>query len=222
MFLLTRSHCCGVNLASGKMFPDTSGLCRRLSAHCLQPAQFRLGAYDTLRVSSHQPPLPTPLNCLSFRPLPAGAVFPLEMHIVHFILPDQLPACGQIKGFPGCPVVLGIMFALTDNEDDVKPELRRLVEAMPRTEGRNATIAGELDVGALLPDNRTYMTYEGSLTTPPCRWIEPGLGLLGGLWGVVGQEQFLTLHLQTPREERAGRVGRTRAAWPHTPSRRGP
>jgi hypothetical protein len=59
-------------------------------------------------------------------------VFPLELHIVHFILPDQLPACGEVQGYPGCPVVLGIMFALTDNEEDVKPELRRLVEAMPR------------------------------------------------------------------------------------------
>lgn len=61
------------------------------------------------------------------------------------------------------------MFALTDSEDEVKPELRRLVEAMPRNEGQNTTITGELDVGALLPDNRTYMMYEGSLTTTPCR-----------------------------------------------------
>lgn len=32
-----------------------------------------------------------------------GAEYPLEMHIVHFIKKDQLPACGDA----GCPTVLG-------------------------------------------------------------------------------------------------------------------
>jgi hypothetical protein len=92
----------------------------------------------------------------------------MEMHIVHFILPDQLPACAAVKGYPGCPVVLGNMLSLTMNESDVKPELRRLIEAMPLHEGRTANMTGPLDVGALLPSNMTYVTYEGSLTTPPC------------------------------------------------------
>jgi carbonic anhydrase len=86
------------------------------------------------------------------------------MHIVHFIKPDQLPACKA----PGCPVVLGIMLALTDSEAEVKPELRRLIEAMPLNEGANATVKGALDLAKLLPADKTYFTYEGSLTTPPC------------------------------------------------------
>jgi carbonic anhydrase len=87
------------------------------------------------------------------------------MHIVHFVKSDQLPACGA----GGCPVVLGVMVALTTNESEVSPELRRVVEAMPLDEG-SATIAGELNVNALLPEDRTFFTYEGSLTTPPCTY----------------------------------------------------
>jgi carbonic anhydrase len=78
------------------------------------------------------------------------------MHIVHFIKPDQLPACGT----PGCPVVLGVLFALTRNESLVTPALRTIIEAMPLTEGKNNTIEGTFDVDALLPQNRAYFTYE--------------------------------------------------------------
>ncbi len=47
----------------------------------------------------------------------SGAEYPLEMHIVHFIKPDQLPSCPKPQG---CPVVLGVMLALTDNEKEVR------------------------------------------------------------------------------------------------------
>jgi hypothetical protein len=41
------------------------------------------------------------------------------MHIVHFIKKDQLAVCGDA----GCPVVLGIFMALTENEDEVRMRL---------------------------------------------------------------------------------------------------
>lgn len=50
----------------------------------------------------------------------------------------------------------------------VKPELRKLIEAMPLNEGATGNAAGKIDVNALLPTDRTYFTYEGSLTAPPC------------------------------------------------------
>jgi len=87
---------------------------------------------------------------------------------VHFIKPDQLPVCANVSGLPGCPVVLGVMLALTLKEDEVKPELRAVIDAMPMNEGGKATISGDLNVNALLPDDKSYFTYEGSLTTPPC------------------------------------------------------
>jgi hypothetical protein len=45
----------------------------------------------------------------------SGAEYPLEMHIVHFIKPDQLPSCPKT----GCPAVVGVMLALTDVESEV-------------------------------------------------------------------------------------------------------
>lgn len=102
------------------------------------------------------------------RLLPAGAEYPMEMHIVHFIMPDQLPACANLSGLPGCPMVLGVMLALTLKEEEVKPELRTLINALPLNEGSKGAIPGDLNVNALLPDDKSYFTYEGSLTTPPC------------------------------------------------------
>jgi carbonic anhydrase len=94
----------------------------------------------------------------------AGAEYALEMHIVHFVKGDQLPACGE----KGCPIVLGVMIGLTNDEAEVNPALRKIISAMPLHEGSSNTINGILDVNVLLPRNRTYVTYEGSLTAPPC------------------------------------------------------
>jgi carbonic anhydrase len=107
-----------------------------------------------------EPTFPQLLSCI----FAAGAEYALEMHIVHFVKNDQLPACGA----KGCPVVLGVMLALTNDESKVSPELRKIINAMPLNEGESAAIEGTLDVEALLPSNRTYVTYEGSLTAPPC------------------------------------------------------
>lgn len=53
-----------------------------------------------------------------------GAEYPLEMHIVHFIKKDQLPACGDA----GCPVVLGKLQVL------VRPTLLlRIVSTLEST-----------------------------------------------------------------------------------------
>lgn len=122
----------------------------------------------TLRTSSVFRSPKHSLSCflLAFPNSLVGMEAPLELHIVHFIKKDQLPACGD----PGCPVVLGAMVALTDKESDVTPELRRVIEAMPLNEGGVGKVTGDLDVNKLLPTDRAYFTYEGSLTTPPCRW----------------------------------------------------
>lgn len=60
------------------------------------------------------------------------------------------------------------MLALTDNEAEVSPELRKLIEAMPLDEGKSAVVPGKLDLDVLLPKDRTHYAYEGSLTAPPC------------------------------------------------------
>eukprot|EP00878_Enallax_costatus_P039597 GHUV01045449.1.p1 GENE.GHUV01045449.1~~GHUV01045449.1.p1 ORF type:complete len:157 (-),score=27.86 GHUV01045449.1:132-602(-) len=94
-----------------------------------------------------------------------GITHPLEMHIVHFIKPDQLPACGS----PGCPVVLGFLFELTNDLAAVKPEIQAVINAAPLFENTTTTVPGNINVGNLLPSDQSHYVYEGSLTTPPCR-----------------------------------------------------
>lgn len=95
----------------------------------------------------------------------SGITHPLEMHIVHFIKPDQLPACGS----PGCAVVLGFLFELTDNPAEVKPEIQAIINAAPLNENVTSTVPASINLGNLLPSDQSHYTYEGSLTTPPCR-----------------------------------------------------
>lgn len=64
--------------------------------------------------------------------------------------------------------MLGVLLALTDKESEVNPELRKLVQAMPLQEGATGNVAGNVNLNNLLPADRSYFTYEGSLTPPPC------------------------------------------------------
>lgn len=79
-----------------------------------------------------------------------GRRFPLEIHFVH-TMPD-----GRIG-------VIGVFVA----DGSANPTLQTLIDAIPPQEG--GTIAGPpIQPGALLPADRTFERYEGSLTTPPC------------------------------------------------------
>ena len=82
-----------------------------------------------------------------------GTSYPLEMHLVH------LDAAGK-------PAVVVAVFIQAGKENVA---LAPAFQSLPAKEGDTVARPGEtIDAAALLPADRTFFTYAGSLTTPPC------------------------------------------------------
>jgi len=82
-----------------------------------------------------------------------GTSYPLEMHLVH------VDAAGKPAAVVGVFVRPG-----TENA-----ALARAFQSLPAKEGDTSAPPGDtIDAGALLPADKTFFTYAGSLTTPPC------------------------------------------------------
>ncbi|MCZ7565770.1 MAG: carbonic anhydrase family protein [Burkholderiales bacterium] len=80
-----------------------------------------------------------------------GKRFPLEGHLVH--------ADSQ-----GTLAVVAVMF----QEGAANPLLAKLWQKMPAKAGGKAALPDGLSVAQLLPADRDYYRFNGSLTTPPC------------------------------------------------------
>jgi carbonic anhydrase len=98
---------------------------------------------------------------------------PLELKQFHFHSPSE----NLIKGrqFPieaplvhadkdGNLAVVAVMF----EEGAMNPLLTRLWQTMPAKAGEKIALAAGLNVTQMLPSDRDYYRYNGSLTTPPC------------------------------------------------------
>ena len=82
-----------------------------------------------------------------------GASFPMEAHLVHV----------DAAGKPG--VVVGILIKAGREHAG----LARAFQGLPAHSGDKSAPAGvTVDASTLLPADRTFFTYAGSLTTPPC------------------------------------------------------
>lgn len=94
------------------------------------------------------------------------SLFPIEAHLVTRVSSATLPGCGA----GGCYAIFGIMYELSDDLDSEDPFMATVFKYMPPMEKTQEEMAaGEvLNLTQLLPANQTYMTYEGSLTVPPC------------------------------------------------------
>ncbi|MFM8866081.1 MAG: carbonic anhydrase family protein [Limnohabitans sp.] len=81
-----------------------------------------------------------------------GKAFPMNIHFVH-------------KNDAGEIVVIGVMV----KEGNENPGIRTLWTHAPAKEGPAVSPEGvKFNPGNLLPRERDYYTYQGSLTTPPC------------------------------------------------------
>jgi carbonic anhydrase len=87
-----------------------------------------------------------------------GKSFPLEAHYVH------LDKDGNIA-------VLALMF----EEGKENSELAKIWKKMPKKAAAKSELKLENIASALLPENKDYYRFNGSLTTPPCtegvRWL---------------------------------------------------
>ncbi|MBL8536938.1 MAG: carbonic anhydrase family protein [Hyphomonadaceae bacterium] len=83
--------------------------------------------------------------------------YPLELHFVH------RNSAGQLA-------VVGVFI----EEGAENPALAALLTALPVASGDQSATHVEIDMNTLLPTDRAYYSYAGSLTTPPCaegvRW----------------------------------------------------
>ena len=75
----------------------------------------------------------------------------MEVHFVHAADANRL-------------AVIGVMLKIGPDN----PILDQFWDSMPAEEGKKAEWSGGFSILDALPDDRTFYTYKGSLTTPPC------------------------------------------------------
>jgi carbonic anhydrase len=80
-----------------------------------------------------------------------GKSFPMEVHLVHADKDGNL-------------AVIAVMV----EEGEANGLLASLWKDMPRHEGDRSALSGGLNVMSLLPKDKDYYRFNGSLTTPPC------------------------------------------------------
>jgi carbonic anhydrase len=107
----------------------------------------------------------------------SGKQFPLEGHLVHTDKDGNL-------------AVVGVMF----QEGAANPFLERLWQAMPAKAREKAALPAGLSVARMLPNNRDYYRFNGSLTTPPCS---------EGVWWLVLKRTATVSKLQVERFSKA-------------------
>jgi len=82
----------------------------------------------------------------------SGKAFPLEAHFVHASKDGKL-------------AVIAVMF----KEGTENPTLNKIVKAFPLEKNKEATLRFSKEyLDVVMPENRDYYHFMGSLTTPPC------------------------------------------------------
>lgn len=106
--------------------------------------------YELLQFHFHHP-AETPVR---------GKLADMEIHLVH-------------KSADGKFAVLAIR--LSEDQQAPNAVLATLWPHLPKVAGKTETVTEMINPGGLLPADRGYWTYSGSLTTPPCtegvRWF---------------------------------------------------
>lgn len=118
------------------------------NGHTVQ-ANFAPG--NTLSVAGHEFQLKQVHFHSPSENLLSGKSFPMEAHLVHADKDGNL-------------AVVAVMF----KEGKDNPAIAKLWSQMPAKVGDKAALTAKLQAAELLPKNRDYFRFNGSLTTPPC------------------------------------------------------
>jgi len=102
-----------------------------------------------------------------------GQMFSAELHLVHW---DSVnfKSFGEAAAAKGGLAVLGIFLKVNKK---AQSELEKLTKLLPFIQYKNqcVNVSEKIDCSKFLPENTSYFTYDGSLTTPPCyesvNWI---------------------------------------------------
>lgn len=90
-----------------------------------------------------------------------GRQFEMSLHLVH-------------KDEQGRLAVVAVLFDKADH-GPLQPEVQKVWNNLPLERDQESTARAPIDLAGLLPTDRRYFTYMGSLTTPPCsegvQWI---------------------------------------------------
>lgn len=81
-----------------------------------------------------------------------GKTYPMEAHLVHADKDGNL-------------AVVAVMF---EEGADANAGLQQFWQQMPKEAAQTVALNNKVDVSALLPADRDYYRFNGSLTTPPC------------------------------------------------------
>jgi carbonic anhydrase len=132
-----------------------------------------------------------------------GLHYPMEMHLVH-------------AGSDGKPGLVVAVFLVQGGDS---PAFAPVLSNLPKEKGgRKDDAAVSVDLAKLLPADRTTLTYEGSLTTPPCtegiRWyvLKTPVGITGGEMGA-----FVSLPHMTPTNRPVQPLGGRKVLLDATP-----
>ena len=122
-----------------------------------------------------------------------GKSFPLEAHFVHADSKGNL-------------TVIGVMF----KEGEANPSLEKLWAQLPDKEGAPVSLKSRVIPSELIPENRAYYRFSGSLTTPPCsegvRWLLMKIPMTASKAQIEAFERAVKHHNNRPVQALNGRV----------------
>lgn len=122
-----------------------------------------------------------------------GKSFPLEAHFVHADKNGNLS-------------VIGVMF----KEGKANSGLEKLWAQMPKDTGAPIPLKAKVSAGEMIPDNRDYYRFSGSLTTPPCsegvRWLLLKTPMTASKEQITAFEAVMKHHNNRPVQPLNGRL----------------